>query len=263
MLRALYSAAAGMEAQQLNLDNLDVISNNLANVNTAGFKKSKTEFEDLLYQTTRAPGAEQGGGNQLPTGIQIGHGSRLVATSRIFTNGELTQTGEQLDLAINGNGFFEVQMPDSTTAYTRAGSLKTAADGRIMTSDGLPVLSGFQAVPAGTTNITVSPTGNVTYATPSGKTTFQLQLTRFINPNGLESMGRNLYKETAASGTPQLGTPGENGFGEVSQGSLELSNVKVVEGMVNLILAQRAYEVNSKAVQTADQMLQDGNNLKR
>ncbi len=260
MLRALYSAAAGMESQQLNLD---VISNNLANVNTAGFKKSKTEFEDLLYQTTRAPGAEQGGGNQLPTGIQIGHGSRLVATSRVFTNGELTQTGEQLDLAINGNGFFEVQLPDSTTAYTRAGSLKTASDGRIMTSDGLPVLSGFQAVPAGTTNITVSPTGYVTYATPSGKTTFQMQLTRFMNPNGLESMGRNLFRESQASGTPQLGTPGENGFGEVSQGALELSNVKVVEEMVNLILAQRAYEVNSKAVQTADEMLQGGNNLKR
>ena len=260
MLRALYSAAAGMESQQLNLD---VISNNLANVNTAGFKKSKTEFEDLLYQTTRAPGAEQGGGNQLPTGIQIGHGSRLVATSRVFTNGELTQTGEQLDIAINGNGFFEVQMPDSTTAYTRAGSLKTASDGRIMTSDGLPVLSGFQSVPSGTTNITISPTGNVTYNTPSGKTTFQLQLTRFINPNGLDSTGRNLFKETSASGTPQLGTPGENGFGELSQGSLELSNVKVVEEMVNLILAQRAYEVNSKAVQTADQMLQEGNNLKR
>ena len=260
MLRALYSAAAGMESQQLNLD---VISNNLANVNTAGFKKSKTEFEDLLYQTTRAPGAEQGGGNQLPTGIQIGHGSRLVATSRVFTNGELTQTGEHLDLAINGNGFFEVQLPDSTTAYTRAGSLKTASDGRIMTSDGLPVLSGFQAVPAGTTNITVSPTGYVTYATPSGKTTFQMQLTRFMNPNGLESMGRNLFRESQASGTPQLGTPGENGFGEVSQGALELSNVKVVEEMVNLILAQRAYEVNSKAVQTADEMLQGGNNLKR
>ncbi len=260
MLRALYSAAAGMESRQLNLD---VISNNLANVNTAGFKKSKTEFEDLLYQTTRAPGAEQGGGNQLPTGIQIGHGSRLVATSRVFTNGELTQTGEQLDLAINGNGFFEVQLPDSTTAYTRAGSLKTASDGRIMTSDGLPVLSGFQAVPAGTTNITVSPTGYVTYATPSGKTTFQMQLTRFMNPNGLESMGRNLFRESQASGTPQLGTPGENGFGEVSQGALELSNVKVVEEMVNLILAQRAYEVNSKAVQTADEMLQGGNNLKR
>ena len=243
--------------------NLDVISNNLANVNTTGFKKSKIEFEDLLYQTTRAPGAEQGAGNLLPTGIQIGHGSRAVATSRIFTNGELTQTGEQLDMAINGNGFFEVQMPDGTKAYTRAGSLKTASDGRITTSDGLPVLSSFQAVPSGTTNITIAPTGEVTYATPSGSTNFRVQLTRFINPNGLESLGRNLYKEPLSSGAPELGNPGESGFGELAQGSLEMSNVKVVEEMVNLIMAQRAYEVNSKAVQAADEMLQQGNNLKR
>lgn len=260
MLRALYSAAAGMESQQLNLD---VISNNLANVNTTGFKKSKIEFEDLLYQTSRVPGAEQGAGNQLPTGVQIGHGSRVVATSRIFTNGELSQTGEQLDVAINGDGFFEVQMPDSTKAYTRAGSLKTASDGRIMTSDGLPVLSGFQAVPAGTTNITIAPTGDVTYTTPSGNTTFRVQLSRFLNPNGLESLGRNLYKETQSSGLAELGSPGENGFGQLEQGQLELSNVKVVEEMVHLIMAQRAYEVNSKAVQAADEMLQQGNNLKR
>lgn len=243
--------------------NLDVISNNLANVNTTGFKKVKPEFEDLLYQTTSAAGAEQGGGNQLPTGIQIGHGSRLVATSRVWTDGELSQTGERLDVAIKGDGFFEVQMPDGTNAYTRAGSLKTTSDGRITTSDGLPVLSSFQALPAATTNITITPTGNVTYVTPSGNTNFTVQLTRFTNPNGLESLGRNLYKETQASGSPQLGTPGENGFGELSQGTLELSNVKVVEEMVNLILAQRAYEVNSKAVQAADEMLQSGNSLKR
>ena len=260
MLRALYSAAAGMESQQLNLD---VISNNLANVNTTGFKKSKIEFEDLLYQTTKAPGAEQGAGNQVPTGIQIGHGSRVAATSRVFTNGELTQTGEQLDVAINGNGFLEVQMPDGTKTYTRAGSLKTASDGRITTSDGLPVLSGFQAVPTGTTNITIAPTGEVTYTTPSGATNFRVQLTRFINPNGLESLGHNLFKETQSSGSPELGNPGENGFGELAQGTLEMSNVKVVEEMVNLIMAQRAYEVNSKAVQAADEMLQQGNNLKR
>jgi flagellar basal-body rod protein FlgG len=253
MLRALYSAAAGMESQQMNLD---VISNNLANVNTTGFKKSKTEFEDLLYQTTRAPGAEQGGGNLLPTGIQIGHGSRLVATSRVFTTGELTQTGEQLDVAINGDGFFEVQMPDGTNSYTRAGSLKTASDGRITTSDGLPIVGGFQAVPAGTTTITIAPTGDVTYTTPTGATSFRIQLTRFINPNGLESTGRNLYKATLASGTPELGSPGENGFGSLSQGYLEMSNVSVVQEMVNLIMAQRAYEVNSKAVQAADEMLQ-------
>ena|SRR5581483_6219408 len=260
MLRALYSAAAGMESQQLNLD---VISNNLANVNTTGFKKSKIEFEDLLYQTARAPGSQQGAGNQLPTGIQIGHGSRVVATSRVFTNGELTQTGEQLDVAINGDGFFEVQMPDGSQAFTRAGSLKTASDGRITTSDGLPILSGFQAVPAGTTNVTIAPTGDVTYTTPKGNTTYRVQLTRFLNPNGLESVGRNLYKETQASGSPELGSPGEAGFGELAQGYLEMSNVKVVEEMVNLIMAQRAYEVNSKAVQAADEMLQQGNNLKR
>ena len=260
MLRALYSAAAGMESQQLNLD---VISNNLANVNTTGFKKSKIEFEDLLYQTTRTPGADQGSGNQLPTGIQIGHGSRVAATSRVFTNGEMSNTGEQLDIAINGNGFFEVQMPDGSKAYTRAGSFKTSSDGRITTSDGLPVMSGFQAVPAGTKNITVAPSGEVTYETPTGATNFRIQLSRFVNPNGLESVGRNLYKETAASGTAEMGNPGESGYGELSQGTLELSNVKVVEEMVKLIQAQRAYEVNSKAVQAADEMLQQGNNLRR
>jgi flagellar basal-body rod protein FlgG len=260
MLRALYSAAAGMESQQLNLD---VISNNLANVNTTGFKKSKIEFEDLLYQTARAPGSEAGAGNLLPTGVQIGHGSQVVATSRLFTNGELSQTGEPLDMAINGDGFFQVTMPDGSLAYTRAGSFKTDAGGRIMTSDGLPVASGFQAVPPGTTNITVDSSGDVTYTTPSGTTTSQIQLTRFLNPNGLTSLGRNLYKETPSSGAPELGTPGQNGFGQIEQGQLEMSNVKVVEEMVHLIMAQRAYEVNSKAVQAADEMLQQGNNLSR
>jgi flagellar basal-body rod protein FlgG len=249
-----------MEAQQMNLD---VISNNLANVNTTGFKKSKIEFEDLLYQTTAQPGAQTSSGNQLPTGIQIGHGSQVVATSRVFTTGELTQTGEQLDVAINGDGFFEVQMPDGTTEYTRAGSLKTDSSGRITTSDGLPLTGGWQAVPAGTTNITISTTGAVTYTTASGTTNYQVQLARFINPNGLEAAGNNLFKESQASGPPQLGNPGENGYGSLTQGSLEMSNVQIVEEMVNLIMAQRAYEVNSKAVQAADEMLQQGNNLKR
>jgi flagellar basal-body rod protein FlgG len=260
MLRSLYSAAAGMESQQMNLD---VISNNLANVNTTGFKKSKVEFQELLYQTTRAPGADQGSGNQLPTGIQIGEGSRPVATSRIFTNGDLSHTGEQLDVAVQGDGFFEVQMPDGTQAYTRDGAFKTSSDGRIVTSDGLPLQAGFQPVPSGTTNVTIGSNGNVTYTGANGTTTFQVQLVRFNNPAGLESMGNNLYRETAASGPPQLGTPGENGFGTLNQGYLELSNVKVVEEMVNLILAQRAYEVNSKAVQAADEMMQQSNNLKR
>lgn len=260
MLRALYSAAAGMQSQQMNLD---VISNNLANVNTTGFKKSKIEFQELLYQTTRAPGAEQGSGNVLPTGIQVGEGARPVATSRIFTSGDLTQTGERLDVAIQGDGFFEVQLPDGTRAYTRDGAFKTSSDGRIVTSDGLPLQGGFQPVPAGTTNITIGANGDVTYSGPNGTTSFQVQLVRFTNPSGLESSGSNLYRETAASGPPELGAPGENGFGSLNQGYLEMSNVKVVEEMVNLILAQRAYEVNSKAVQAADEMMQQSNNLHR
>ncbi len=260
MLRALYSSAAGMQSQQLNLD---VIANNLANVNTTGFKKSKIEFQDLLYQTTRAPGAEQGAGNQLPTGLQVGNGSRPVATSRIFTTGELTQTGERLDVAITGDGFFEVQMPDGTLAYTRDGAFKTASDGRITTSDGLTILGGFQPVPPGTTSVTIASNGEVTYNGANGPTNFRVQLTRLNNPAGLESIGRNLYRETTASGTPEIGNPGENGYGELAQGYLEMSNVKVVEEMVNLILAQRAYEVNAKAVQASDEMMQQSNNLHR
>jgi flagellar basal-body rod protein FlgG len=260
MLRALYSSAAGMESQQVNLD---VIANNLANVNTTGFKKSKIEFQDLLYQTTRAAGAEQGAGSQLPTGLQVGHGSRAVATSKVFTNGELTKTDERMDVAIHGDGFFEVQMPDGTRAYTRDGALKTASDGSITTSEGLVLQGGFQAVPAGTTDISIAATGDVTYSGSAGETNYKIQLVRFVNPAGLESIGRNLYRETSASGTPELGSAGENGFGELAQGYLEMSNVKVVEEMVKLIMAQRAYEVNSKAVQAADEMLQQGNNLHR
>jgi flagellar basal-body rod protein FlgG len=249
-----------MEAQQMNLD---VIANNLANVNTTGFKKSKIEFQDLLYETTRAPGAEQSGGTQLPTGLQVGHGTRAVATSKIFTEGELTQTGERLDLAIQGDGFFQVQMPDGTLAYTRDGALKTASDGRVTTSDGLPVQGGFQPIAVGTTNITISSNGDVSTTGANGAQNFQVQLVRFANPAGLQAMGANLYTETLASGTPETGTPGENGFGTLQQGYLEMSNVKVVEEMVNMIVAQRAYEVNSKAVQSADEMMQEGNNLRR
>lgn len=259
MMRALYSSAAGMQSQQTNLD---VISNNLANVNTTGFKKNKAEFQDLLYQTARPAGADAGGGNQIPTGVQIGHGSRLVSTSKIFTTGEMTQTGEKLDVAIQGDGFFEVQMPDGSKAYTRDGALKTASDGRITTSDGLVVQGGFQPIPAGTTSIAIAPTGEVTTKGANGEQSFRVQVTRFTNPSGLESIGRNLYRETKASGTAEIGNPGETGFGELQQGYLEMSNVKVVEEMVNLIVAQRAYEVNSKAVQAADEMLQISNNLR-
>ena len=260
MLRALYSSAAGMQSQQTNLD---VIANNLANVNTTGFKKVKAEFQDLLYQTSRSAGSDQGGGNMLPTSLQIGHGSRLISTSKVFTNGELTQTGERMDVAIQGDGFFEVQLADGTLAYTRDGALKVASDGRVTTSDGLPLQGGWQPIPTGTEQINISPNGTVTTKGASGTQTFQIQLTRFANPAGLEAVGRNLFKETGASGTPEIGNAGENGYGELQQGYLEMSNVKVVEEMVNMILAQRAYEVNSKAVQTADEMMQLSNNLRR
>lgn len=249
-----------MESQQLNLD---VISNNLANVNTTGFKKSKIEFQDLLYENVRPAGSEQGNGTQLPTGLQIGHGSRVVSTSRVFTEGELTQTGEKLDVAIQGDGFFEVQMPDGTRAYTRDGALKMDSEGRITTNDGLVVQSGFQPIPSGTTSISISPNGEITTTGSDGTQNFRVQLIRFANPAGLESVGRNLYRETLASGTPEIGNPDENGFGSLQQGYLEMSNVKVVEEMVNMIIAQRAYEVNSKAVQAADEMMQQSNNLRR
>ena len=249
-----------MQSQQLNLD---VISNNLANVNTAGFKKSKIEFQDLLYQTYRPAGADQGGGNLLPTGLQIGHGSRVVATSKVFTTGEFTATGQQLDVAIQGDGFFEVQLPDGTRAYTRDGALKRGSDGRVMTSDGLVVQGGFQPIPAGTTDISISPNGDVETRGSNGSQTFKVTMVRFGNPAGLDSVGRNLYKETPASGTPEIGSAGENGFGTMQQGYLEMSNVKVVEEMVNLIVAQRAYEVNAKSVQAADEMMQLSNNLRR
>ncbi len=260
MLRALYSSASGMQSQQMNLD---VISNNLANVNTTGFKKSKIEFQDLLYQSTRAAGSEQGGGNQLPTGLSIGHGSRPVATAKIFTTGDLSHTGEQLDVALHGDGFFEVQLPDGTRAYTRDGALKLASDGRVTTSDGLVVQGGFQPIPAGTTDVSISPGGDVTTRGSSGTQSFKVSLVRFVNPAGLEPVGRNLYRETPASGTPEIGNAGENGFGSMQQGYLEMSNVKVVEEMVNMIVAQRAYEVSAKAVQASDEMMSLANNLRR
>ncbi len=257
---SLYSAATGMEAQQ---HNLNTIANNLANVNTAGFKRSKIEFQDLLYQTPRTTGSEVGGGNVLPTGIEVGNGSRVAATSKVFTQGQLTQTGEKLDIAVEGEGFFEVQRADGTIAYTRDGAFKLSADGQIVTSDGLPVLSGFQSVPTGTTDISVSDTGDVTFSGPGGTQTFRLTLTRFANPSGLRSLGGNLYEETPASGTPETGAPAEQGFGKIKQGYIETSNVNIVEEMVNLIVAQRAYEINSKSIQTSDEMLQNVAQLKR
>ncbi len=257
---SLYSAATGMEAQELNLN---TIANNLANVNTPGFKKSIIEFQDLLYSRPRSPGADNGSGNLLPTGVEVGNGARVAATSKVFTQGQVTNTGQQLDLAIQGEGFFEVQQPDGTIAYTRDGSFKLNASGQVVTADGLPVLSGFQSVPTGTTAIDISSSGQVTLSGPNGKTTFQLTLARFSNDAGLKSLGGNLYGETDASGAPQTGQAGTNGFGSTLQGYLEGSNVNIVEEMVNLITAQRAYEINSKSVQASDQMLQNVAQMKQ
>ena len=256
---SLYSAATGMEAQQLNLN---TIANNLANVNTPGFKRSKIEFQDLLYQKPRASGSDSGGGNLVPTGIEVGNGSRVAATSKVFTQGQLTNTGEKLDIAVQGEGFFEVQRPDGTIGYTRDGSFKLNAQGQVVTVDGMPILSGMQTIPAGS-NVSISEDGQVTVQSSSGSTTFRLTLTRFANPAGLRSMGGNVYEETAASGTPESGNPGENGFGRTIQGYIEASNVNIVEEMVALIVAQRAYEINSKSVQSSDEMLQNVANMKR
>lgn len=257
---SLYSAATGMEAQQLNLN---TIANNLANVNTPGFKRSKIEFQDLLYQNPRASGSDSGGGNLVPTGVEVGNGSRVAATSKVFTQGQLTNTGEKLDVAIEGDGFYEIQRPDGTRAYTRDGSFKLNAQGQVVTVDGLPVLSGFQPIPSGTTSINIGEDGTVTTQGANGTQTFNITLTRFANPAGLRSLGGNLYEETAASGTPEAGKPGEQGFGNTIQGYLENSNVNIVEEMVNLIVAQRAYEINSKSIQTSDEMLQNVANMKR
>jgi flagellar basal-body rod protein FlgG len=260
MIQSLYSGATGMAAQQLNLN---IIANNLANANTSGFKRGRIEFQDLLYQRSRAAGADSGAGNVVPTGVEIGNGSKVVSTAKLFTQGPLTQTGNKLDIAIDGDGFLEVQKPDGTSAYTRDGSLKTDGQGRVTTSDGLPVLSGFQPIAPGTTSISISSNGQVTTEGTGGSQTFRDQLTRFNKPSGLRSIGRNLYEETQASGSPETGNAGENGFGSIQQGFLESSNVNIVEEMVNMIEAQRAYEINSKSVQTSDEMLAKIAEMKR
>lgn len=258
--RILQAASSGMYAQQMNLN---TIANNLANVNTTGFKKNKIEFQDMLYQKKRMAGAEQGAGNQLPAGVEIGNGTQVASTAKIFTQGQLTQTGEKMDIAIQGDGFLEIQMPDGTNAYTRDGGLKVSANGDVVTNDGNQVLSGFGTIPPDVQNISISPDGQVTVQTPGGTQNFQIQLVRFNNPAGLTAIGQNLYQETESSGAPTLGTPGQAGFGSILQNYLETSNVNVAEEMVNMILAQRAYEVSAKAIQTSDQLLEMTNNLKR
>lgn len=262
MIRSLYTAATGMEAQQLNID---VIANNLANVNTTGFKRSRVDFQDLLYQTIRTAGAAQAQGVQIPTGIQVGLGTRVASVQKLFTQGDFQMTGNKLDVLIEGNGFFQVMLPSGNLAYTRDGSFKIDGQGRLVTSDGYPVQPEI-TIPAGAKEISIGEDGTVS-ATLAGQSTpqelGQIQLVGFTNPAGLESLGRNLFAQTEASGEPVPGTPGQDGLGTLAQGYVEMSNVKVVEEMVNMIIAQRAYEVNSKSIQAADEMLNIANNIRR
>lgn len=262
MLRGLWTAATGMVTQQTNID---VIANNLANVNTAGFKKSRANFEDLIYQTFKHPGTLTTQGTEVPTGIQIGHGAKTTSVQKIFTEGNFKHTGNNLDLAIEGRGFFKITMPDGTEAYTRDGSFKLNSTGEIVTADGYK-LSPSIVIPTDTTNITISEDGTVSVL-QAGQTTMtqvgNITLTTFVNPSGLKSIGKNLFKETGASGTANEVTPGQDGSGTISQGFLEMSNVSVVEEMVDMITGQRAYEVNAKTVQTADSMLATAINVKR
>lgn len=262
MIRALWTAATGMEAQQMAVD---VLSNNLANVNTSGFKKSRLEFQDLLYDSMRAAGTESSAGVQLPTGMAVGNGCKPVATAKIFTQGDFLSTGNSLDLVIQGDGFFQVLKTDGDTGYCRDGAFKVDSDGKVVNSEGL-VLQPEITIPSDTLEITVGSDGTVSVI-QAGNSTPQtvgtIEIARFVNPAGLKSLGKNLYEVTDASGDATTGTPGSDGLGELLQGYLEMSNVKVVEEMVNMIVCQRAYEVNAKAIQAADDMLMMANRIRR
>jgi flagellar basal-body rod protein FlgG len=255
MIRSLWIAKTGLDAQQMQLD---VISNNLANVNTNGFKRSQAVFEDLLYQTLSQPGAQSSQQTQLPSGLQLGTGVQSVATEKIFTQGNLQQTNNPLDVAIQGNGFFQVLQPDGTIAYTRDGSFQVNNQGALVTASGFPVQPSV-TIPAGALSVTIGQDGTVSVLQAGAVKPTQvgsLQLVNFVNPTGLQSAGQNLYLETASSGTPNSGTPGTNGLGTLNSGFVETSNVNVVEEMVDMIQTQRAYEMDSKAVTASDQMLQ-------
>ncbi|OHB24728.1 MAG: flagellar basal-body rod protein FlgG [Desulfuromonadaceae bacterium GWC2_58_13] len=262
MIRALWTAATGMEAQQINMD---VIANNLANVNSTGFKKSRADFQDILYQTAKMAGATAAGGGEVPTGVQVGLGSKVAAIQKVFTVGDIRNTGNELDLSIEGQGFFQITQPSGDIAYTRAGSLKMDSTGRLVTSEGLPLTPEI-VIPTGASSISIGSDGMVEVLEDGSTTPTQvgnLELARFSNPPGLNSLGHNLYSETNSSGAPETAIPGEAGMGTISQGYLEGSNVSIMEEMVNMIAGQRAYEINSKAIKTADEMLQMANDLVR
>jgi flagellar basal-body rod protein FlgG len=262
VIRSLYTSATGMEAQQLNID---TISNNLANVNTTGFKKSRMDFQDLLYQTLRPAGATEAAGTQVPTGIQVGLGTRAAGSQKIFSQGDFAQSGNKLDLVIQGDGFFQVSTGNGETGYTRDGTFKKDKDGMMVTSDGA-ALDPQIIIPKEASDVSIASDGTVSVMMP-GQTTAnsigQIQLARFANPAGLKSLGQNLYGASPASGQASVEVAGQNGMGSIGQGFVEMSNVKVVEEMVNMIVAQRAYEINAKAIQTSDDMLQIANNLRR
>lgn len=253
MIRSLWVAKTGLDTQQTNVD---VISNNLANTGTHGYKRVRPVFEDLLYQTIRQPGAQSSSQTQVSTGLQLGVGAHAVATSRIFVQGTLQQTDNPLNIAINGDGFFQIETPDGTR-YTRDGNFQRDSQGRITTSSGFGLIPAI-TVPADARSVTISNTGQVSITQSSGQVTVvgNIQLASFINPNGLESLGQNLFAQTPASGDPRVDTPAANGLGALQQNFLEASNVNVAEELVNLIAAQRAYEINSRSIQTSDQMLQ-------
>ena len=262
MIRSLWTSATGMQSQALNLD---VISNNLANVNTSGFKKSRAEFQDLLYETLLPAGTASSQDTEIPAGIQLGHGTRPSTVLKIFSQGNMENTQNELDLAIEGDGFFQITLPNGETAYTRDGAFKLDSDGRIVNSDGFTMEPEI-AIPSDAMSISVGLDGTVSVlqageSIPSEIGT--IALARFINPAGLISMGKNLFIPSEASGNEVIGTAGEDGMGTLAQGFLEMSNVSVVDEMVNMITAQRAYESNSKAIQAADDMLQLANNVKR
>jgi len=252
---ALWVAKTGLDAQQTRMQ---VVSHNLANANTTGFKKDRAVFEDLLYQNVRQAGGQTSQQTRMPTGMHLGTGVRVVATEKIHSQGTLSQTGNSMDVAIDGRGFFQVRMPDGTPAYTRDGNFELDNQGQLVTSNGYIVEPGI-TVPQGASTITIGSDGTVSAQIPGQATPAQignLQLTDFVNAAGLMPRGENLYVETAASGSPQTGTPGLNGVGTLTQGALESSNVNVVEELVNMIETQRAYEMNSKAISSTDQMLQ-------
>lgn len=258
----MLTAATGMEAQQLYMD---TISNNLSNVNTAGFKRSKIEFQDLMYQTLREPGVRNFEGSMAPAGIETGLGVKPAATQRVFSQGSLNATENPLDWAIEGEGFFQITLPDGSTAYTRDGSFKLSSDGSIVTSSGFFV-SPEITVPENSSNLSVSKDGKVSATLPGEDTSTeigQIELVRFINPSGLRSLGGNLYAMSDASGEPVISLPSEEGTGTIQVGYTEASNVQIVDEMVNMISAQRAFEIISKAIQVGEEMMQVANGLKR